>query len=183
MKKIYIIAFFLLAAGIIAISPNGEMAKTAIATSTGGLFIPPAVDTINNYNIKVDGKLVVINWSSNRFMDGFVSVNSNAGSDLIVESGGEKTYHTVSFYLAPGKYEIQPYSTLNFQTYKLPIKNITIEIDDESEIKIPEIIVNNNLEWKRELTNKQKEELIKLSQKPKEQWSDFDISNWNYAVK
>lgn len=181
MKKFFIIAFFLVALGLIAIAPNGEFTNKATATSTGAIFIMPGVNPSANYNIKVEGDQVIVNWSSNRFMDGYVIVENDNFYQEIEEKGGLKTYHTVIFNLAPGNYTIQPISTFIFREFKMPTREITIEIDEEITDFVP--LGELNIEWAIPLYQEQIEELIELYYKPHAEWTETDAKNWNYAVR
>lgn len=180
-------AFFLLAVGLALTSANGLITKSVTATSGGVAFIFPDIVRGVNDSVIIDGDFVTVHWMTNRFMDGKVIIEG-ASSHVVYETGGPATYHTVNFYLSPGKYTIQPISTYIMQTFKAPIKEIVIEGYEEPyyDDYIPEEIIipfeYTGYEFKDHLLQEQIEELLELYYKPMELWNLNDRANWAYAT-
>lgn len=72
-----------------------------------------------NFWLTQAGSSVILNWSTNQFMNGTVFA-VNKATDQVLEFYGEDsaTYHTVNLVLPKGEWTLTPISDYVFQTFR-----------------------------------------------------------------
>ena len=189
MKKfLWRIALPVIAVALAITSASGPMTKTVMATSSGPVLITHSIVRGANDTITVEGDEVTVPWLTDQFMDGKVLITSPYSNEVVYETGGLKTFHTVKFNLWPGTYDLQPVSVYKFQTFKGLITTVIIE--ENKEIFIPEVEgapyideIAAGIEFKDHLLQEQIEELLELYDTPYEGWTTTDWANWIYATE